>query len=272
MLNCCRIDVQDKVRRLEKEPREEARAEVERLRQILTAEFLLLQALPHVIGDDNTTNEVTEDGDPTAFDNIDDDPDEPEPTRTRPRAGHNSNQIELIPPERRLITFPSTHLSNTHALCKMELNLRIKQATRYLAAIREAVAEKSFQYSHVLRKASSKAVRTRSRAAIAKLNNRIALYCRVYGRARLALVRLGADNRTLTRFRILLKDDVKASTAIKDPNAFGSSSVRLSWIWQTDAGSIGSGPELMRECELTSSHCHQKLKFYFSSTCSLAAS
>jgi len=46
-----RIDIQDKVRRLKKEPREEARSEIERLRQVLTAEFLLLQALLNACGE-----------------------------------------------------------------------------------------------------------------------------------------------------------------------------------------------------------------------------
>jgi hypothetical protein len=55
----------------------------------------------------------------------------------------------------------------------------------------------------------------------------------------------------LKMFRILLKEDVKASTAILDPNITGSSSLQLSWIWQTHAGLVESesGPEMMRECE-----------------------
>jgi len=149
---------------------------------------------------------------------------------------------------------PSTHCPDGHSDRKMELTLRIKQATRYLAAIREAVAEKSFQYAHVMRKSPSKGVRTRSRTVISKLNERIALRCRVYGRARSALVRLGADEDTLKTLRVLLKDDVKASSAMINPNSTGSSSVTLSWIWQSRAGLIGSGPDLMRECELLPCH------------------
>ena len=45
----CRIDLQDRVRRLAKEPHEEAQTEVEQLRQRLTAEFLLLQTLPNTL-------------------------------------------------------------------------------------------------------------------------------------------------------------------------------------------------------------------------------
>jgi hypothetical protein len=45
----CRIDLQDKVCRLTKDPREEARSEVERLRQRLTAEFLVLHTYPNAL-------------------------------------------------------------------------------------------------------------------------------------------------------------------------------------------------------------------------------
>jgi hypothetical protein len=81
------------------------------------------------------------------------------------------------------------------------------------------------------------------------LNDKIAFRCRVYSRARSALVQLGADDGTLKTLRVLLKDDVKASTAMINPNSPGSSSVKLSWIWQSNAALLGSGPDLMRECE-----------------------
>jgi hypothetical protein len=57
------------------------------------------------------------------------------------------------------------------------------------------------------------------------------------------------DHTILDKFRILLKEDVKASTAIVDPNDTGSTSLRLSWIWQTRTLGAGSNPDEMRECE-----------------------
>jgi hypothetical protein len=204
-----------------------------------------------------------EEGDSTAFDNLDDDLAEPEPEPDpRARRKDNPNDLKVLPPERRTIMLPSTHFSEDHPHRKLELTLRIKQATRYLAAIREAVAEKSFQYAHVMRKSPSKGVRTRSRTVIAKLNERIALRCRVYGRARSALVRLGADEDTLKTLRVLSKEDVKASSAMINPNSTGSSSVTLSWIWHSRAGLIGSGPDLMRECEFLPYHMYFPLLIF----------
>ena len=244
-----RIEIQDRVHRLLKEPREEARLQVDRLRQSLITEFLHLQSFPqaHQLQADSVDND---DDNPSSFDDLDDVlcdtgsdvvPEDPRPSRIQ--------ESDLLPPERRAVILPSTHMPHDQALRKAELALRIKQATRYLAAVREAIVEKSFQFSHIMRAAPSKGVRTRSRTTITKINERIALCCRVYGRARAALVRLEADHTILDKFRILLKEDVKASTAIIDPNDTGSSSLRLSWIWQTRTLGAGSNPDAMRECE-----------------------
>ena len=188
------------------------------------------------------------------FDQWDDDHDaeEPEDARQRPAPATACNPAdpnEIIPPERRPLILPSTHLPQGHPLRDVELRLRIARADAQLAAIREAVAEKSFQYSHILKAAPTKAVRTRSRTAIAKLNTRLILYCRLYGRTRAALVRLRANIQILNKYQILLKEDVKASTAMMQPNLPGASSLRLSWIWQTQWSGLESTPDGMRECK-----------------------
>jgi hypothetical protein len=189
-----------------------------------------------------------DDPDPTAFDNLDNVRNEDVPLPGG-AAGPARNTITLLPPEQRPLHLPSRHCPDTHPWRKTELSIRIKQADRYLAALREAVAEKSFQYSHVMRKGASKTVKTRSRSVITLINSRITAYSRIYGRTRAALVRLGADEPTLNKYLVLHKDDVRASSAILDPNEPGSTTIQLSWIWQTRRGGAASTPEAMRECE-----------------------
>lgn len=184
------------------------------------------------------------------------------------------NDQETIPPEQRPLPMPSSCLENGHPLRETELGFRKDQAARYLKALREVIAEKSFQYSHVLQVAPSKAVRTRARSLITKLNAKIALYSRIYARCRMTMVRLGADERTLATFRILLREDVKASTAIRDPNQQGASSLRLSWIWQTGLSETGTAPDTLHECLTRLPFIDYRLIiFYFcSSACSLVTS
>ena len=118
-----------------------------------------------------------------------------------------------------------------------------------LAALRDAISQKSFQYSHVMRSALTKSVQTRSRMSVINISEQISQYSRVYCQARAAMVQLGADEKMLNKFKLLTRDDVKASTAILDPNTPGSSTIRLSWIWETGARVSGSAPSAMLECK-----------------------
>jgi hypothetical protein len=115
----------------------------------------------------------------------------------------------------------------------LELTLQSSRAEHHLARIRELIAEKSFQYSHVMRVSPHKGTTTRSRASVKKLNTEIALHCRLYVRCRACLILLGGDQ---SRFKVLTPDDVKASTAIINPNESGSTCLKLSWIWESSDG------------------------------------
>lgn len=152
-----------------------------------------------------------------------------------------------IPVEEQLIPLPSNG-NVADAYCELELSHRILHAGHHLHRIRDLIAEKSFQYSHVIRNAPRKSVNTHSRAAVKKLNLAISVHCRLYTQCQSRLLRLGADSRTQSQFRALTPDDVKASTAVINPNEPGSTRLKLSWIWQTAGGhrlglaSSGSAP------------------------------
>lgn len=81
-----------------------------------------------------------------------------------------------------------------------------------------------------------KGVNTHSRAAVKKLNLQILIHCWLYTQCWSRLETLGADPATLQQFHKLTTDDVKASTAIVNPNELGSTQLKLSWIWQTAGG------------------------------------
>lgn len=274
------IDVQDRVRRLSKEPREDDRQEVERLRGLLVAELSQLISLENqaLVAIPRTVISPNDNEDVGLFDNIDDEtarvvsatvqapilssteaiPSNPPispgvvsglPTYTMmPATAMDDCPPVILSPEKQPISMPSNSLQD-HPLRTTELLLRKQQAERYLNALRETIAEKSFHFSHVMRIAPKKSVRTRARANIVKLNERISLYSRVYTRCRNALVQLHADVTVLDQFQILRREDVNASTAILDPNLPGSTSLRLSWIWQTSGSGTNQSPEQVRECK-----------------------
>jgi hypothetical protein len=134
------------------------------------------------------------------------------------------------------IPLPSNGSIIGTAYAELERSHRITHAEYHINRLRVLIAEKSFQYSHVIRVAPRKGVNTRSRAEVKKLNLQIAVHCRLYTQCRARLIKLGADPATLNRFQLLTPEDVKASTAVVNPNETGSTRLKLSWIWQTAGG------------------------------------
>ncbi|KAF8816593.1 hypothetical protein BYT27DRAFT_7076625 [Phlegmacium glaucopus] len=166
----------------------------------------------------------------------------PEPITTSTTAG-----IDVVLPENRYISMPSTWGPEDNPSRVMELELRMEQAARTLKLLRDLIADKSFQFSHIIRVAPRKSVHTRARSAIAQLNYRIGYHCRIYGRCRSALVKLGADTATLAKYRPLLCQDIRSSTAMLNPNEPGSTRHQLSWIWQSRSTANCKTSEGLRE-------------------------
>ena len=193
------MDIQDCVRRLKSEPKEEAVLEVEHLRQSLTPDLVLINSMqPTVNSQEALSRSIFHDAAEHLFNNLEDNnegggADADAYSNADVNFSSAVGRLEFddnIPPEQKSLHLPSSHLPSSDPLSKSELSLRIKQAGRYLAAIREAVAEKSYQYSHVIRAAPSKVVETRSRAVVKRISEEISFWSKVYCRAQSAMIRL----------------------------------------------------------------------------------
>ena len=233
-----RLEIQGHIRRSANHPTEAHESQLHRLRKQLTAKFAALDALlvnePIRITGQQIPFQSQDD-----FENLDD-----EMLQQGPIDQGDSNVIAI---ENRPLPLPS-YIGRHEELGDIELRLRQQQASRILLSIQTTVADKSFQYSHVLRVAPRKSVKTRARSAIAKLNSKIATDCCTYNRCRSVMVRLGADASILDRFKLLTRADVKASTALLNPNIPGSSSIRLSWIWQHGNALQNGSSDSLLEC------------------------
>ena len=69
-----------------------------------------------------------------------------------------------------------------------------------------------------------------------KINLQISIHCRLYTQCRAQLIKLGASQDQMIHFKVLTVNDIKASTAIVNPNEPGSTQLKLSWIWQSASG------------------------------------
>jgi hypothetical protein len=225
---CIRIELRDKVRRLGKSPHVSDTQTVEREREALASHMVTLthlQNAANIADHEIAPSRITHDNE-GEFDSSDDlDPAEDD----TPAASGLSNRpanTHAIPVEEQQVYLPCNG-----NFAEVEINLRKNQASRLLHLLRELIADKSFQYSHIIRAAPRKGVRTRSRAVVQELVNKITLHARMYNHCRSRLLALGCDAGTLSIFQRLTKDDLHASTAILKPNIPGSTTLRLSWIW-----------------------------------------
>jgi len=245
------IDIQDRVRRIGRQPYEDDINKVKELRDQLSLLLIHVHELQLKAGiSDVGAGPAPPAEDETAF--SDDELD----------AEDSADVLssDVTPSERQTIPLPSS--SRVPAdLGQLELALRLEQAERHLSRLRDLIADKSFQYSHVMREAPTNAVVTKSRTAIKNLNQEITRHCRIYNHTYTRLLRLDTHGSTLHRFQHLTKDDVRASTAVLDPNTPGSTGIRLSWIWanthffaarHTTGSTIhtdATQPEHLTECE-----------------------
>ena len=217
-------------------------------REALTTSFLQLKQLQHLAGvaeenvSINLSSEEIVEWDDLAFDPVITDAESisinsiPKPARSQSNR-NSSKDSRPVPIEDQVISLPSNgNSSSIHA--ELEISYRIVRAEELLNHIRNLIAEKSFQFSHVIRVSPRKGVTTRARAAVKKLNNQIAEVSRFYVRCRSSLLTLGASSTILSKFKVLSPVDVIGSTAVLDPNRPGSTSLKLSWIWQTSARNI----------------------------------
>jgi len=119
-------------------------------------------------------------------------------------------------------------------MADLEIREQVKQARRQISRIRDLIADISFQFLHVVRNAPRKSNRTAGQKRVTALHNELSYNARIYARCRSRLMTLRCGEDILHIFRVLTREDLKASTEILRPNEQGSSTpVKLSWIWRT---------------------------------------
>lgn len=163
---------------------------------------------------------------------------------------------EVLPPERQTLPLPSSF--GLHAcqgylrqLAELELDLRIGQANDTLRFLRIAIGQKSFLYRTKIRSSSATqgySKRLRRFSDIQTLQMSIDLAAKVYMSIRTAMENLGASQQVLSKYCVLAKSDIVASTAVADPNAAGERNKALSWIWRTRTSGSGN-PDWLDECK-----------------------
>ena len=137
-----------------------------------------------------------------------------------------------------------------HLLSK-EYQLRQGQANDALQGVRVSLANLSFEYGRKLQKIKkSKVKKTRAWAMVQSVGRTLHLHRQIYSYAIDAISRLGdPEKMTGRQYKPLLKEDMKANTAVADPNARGQSKAKPAWFWSSNLAGDMQDNERMVECK-----------------------
>jgi hypothetical protein len=164
---------------------------------------------------------------------------------------HNTS---IFQPELTVIPLPSNigevrcrELGLTN-LMKEEIALREGQANDALHAIRVHLGDKAVLFRNTVRSAKSQASSTRAWTQVRSVEMAVNLNASIYSKCRSQLAKL-PDHDLLKKYLPLKKEDLKASSAVADPNARGQRDTTLPWFWSLDVQGDTSGNDWMTECK-----------------------
>jgi hypothetical protein len=78
----------------------------------------------------------------------------------------------------------------------------------------------------------------------------VSINASIYSKCRTRLANLGADDEFLERYHPLLKEHLKVSMVVGDPNARGQRNNTLAWFWSMDVEGDSHNSDWLNECEL----------------------
>ncbi|KAG2105107.1 uncharacterized protein F5147DRAFT_775427 [Suillus discolor] len=162
------------------------------------------------------------------------------------------NDASIFQPELTVIPLPSNigqvkckELGLTD-LMNEEITLHEGQANDTLHAIRVHLGDKAVIFCNTVRSAKSQASSTRAWTQVRLVETAVNLNASIYSRCRSQLAKL-PDHDLLKKYLPLKKEDLKASSAVADPNACGQRDTTLPWFRSLDVQGDTSGNDWMTE-------------------------
>lgn len=170
----------------------------------------------------------------------------------------SSDDSEIVGPtihaEHAVLMLPSTLGRDKCISCGLatlldqEIKLRLGQANDALHELRLALVDKAILFRQEVRHAKSQSTKTRAWARVGGVQTVVVRHAAIYRRARRQLVSLGADAEILAKYRPLLDNDLKVTSAVADPNSRGERHSTLAWFWSIDIPGDTEVHNWMSEC------------------------
>ncbi|KAG1785726.1 uncharacterized protein HD556DRAFT_1420071 [Suillus plorans] len=207
-------------------------------------------ALTH-LGEGFDADDEPEDLNVDILDDLDDDPaDFTETSHT----WTNSPELTVIPLPSNL-GVDRCRRCMAEDLIPLEMSLREGQANDALHNLRIYLCNKAILFRTTVRQAKSQALKTRAWSQVTSVQQAVSLHASIYTKTRKQMMKLEAGQDQLQKYKPLLREQLKISTAVGDPNARGQRNESLAWFWSVEVDLGGPDQSWNEECEFLLA-CH----------------
>ncbi|KAG1867096.1 hypothetical protein C8R48DRAFT_747493 [Suillus tomentosus] len=215
------------VRRIGRRSTETQRLDIARQRDRLQGQIdgFARSALTH-LGEGFDADDEPEDLDVDILDDLDDDPaDFTETSHT----WTNSPKFTVIPLPSNL-GVDRCRRCMAEDLIPLEMSLREGQANDALHNLRIYLCNKAILFRTTVRQANYQALKTRAWSQVTSVQQAVSLHASIYTKTRKQMMKLEPGQDQLQKYKPLLREQLKISTAVGDPNARGQRNESLAWF------------------------------------------
>ncbi|KAG1822333.1 hypothetical protein EV424DRAFT_1538731 [Suillus variegatus] len=219
------------VRRIGRRSTETQRLDIARQRDRLQGQIdgFARSALTH-LGEGFDADDEPEDWDVDILDDLDDDPaDFTETSHT----WTNSPELTVIPLPSNL-GVDRCRRCMAEDLIPLEMSLCEGQANDALHNLRIYLCNKAILFRMSVRQANSQALKTRAWSQVMSVQQAVSLHASIYTKTRKQMMKLEPGQDQLQKYKPLLREQLKISTAVGDPNARGQRNESLAWFWSVE--------------------------------------
>jgi hypothetical protein len=234
------------VRRIGRRSTETQRLDIARQRDRLQGQIdgFTRSALTH-LGEGFDADDEPDDLNVDILDDIDDDPaDFTEASDT----WRNSPELTVIPLPSNL-GVDRCRRCMAEDLIPLEMSLREGQANDALHNLRIHLCNKAILFRTTVRQAKSQALKTRAWSQVTSVQQAVSLHASIYTKTRKQMMKLEPGHDQLQKYKPLLREQLKISTAVGDPNARGQRNESLAWFWSVEVDLGGPDQSWNEECE-----------------------
>ncbi|KAG1739754.1 hypothetical protein EDB19DRAFT_1908771 [Suillus lakei] len=125
-------------------------------------------------------------------------------------------------------------------LIPLEMSLREGQANDALHNLRIHLCNKAILFRTTVRQAKSQALKTRAWSQVTSVQQAVSLHASIYTKTRKQMMQLEPGQDQIQKYKPLLREQLKISTAVGDPNARGQRNESLAWFWSVEVDLGGS--------------------------------